>query len=69
MPYEEAAQIVGCAVGTIKSRVSRARKALAEMLDNDAGVAPAAGRQVITSGEGAFNDILSQVTVLSRQGE
>ncbi len=30
--YEEAAQICGCAVGTIKSRVNRARAKLAEML-------------------------------------
>jgi RNA polymerase sigma-70 factor (ECF subfamily) len=31
--YEEAATICGCAVGTIKSRVNRARSRLAEMLD------------------------------------
>lgn len=30
--YEEAAEICGCAVGTIKSRVSRARSRLQEML-------------------------------------
>jgi RNA polymerase sigma-70 factor (ECF subfamily) len=30
--YEEVAQICGCAVGTIKSRVNRARRTLAEML-------------------------------------
>jgi RNA polymerase sigma-70 factor (ECF subfamily) len=30
--YEEAASICGCAVGTVKSRVSRARRALAEIL-------------------------------------
>ena len=30
--YEEAAQICGCAVGTVKSRVNRARKRLAELL-------------------------------------
>jgi RNA polymerase sigma-70 factor (ECF subfamily) len=30
--YEEAAQICDCAVGTVKSRVSRARQALAEIL-------------------------------------
>jgi RNA polymerase sigma-70 factor (ECF subfamily) len=30
--YEEAAAICGCAVGTIKSRVGRARAALSEML-------------------------------------
>jgi RNA polymerase sigma-70 factor (ECF subfamily) len=34
--YEEAAAICGCAVGTIKSRVGRARAALAEMLSNGA---------------------------------
>jgi RNA polymerase sigma-70 factor (ECF subfamily) len=30
--YEEAAEICGCAVGTIKSRVSRARTRLTELL-------------------------------------
>jgi RNA polymerase sigma-70 factor (ECF subfamily) len=33
--YEEAAQICGCAVGTIKSRVNRARSRLAEVLSID----------------------------------
>lgn len=33
--YEEAGQICGCAVGTVKSRVSRARRRLAEMLALD----------------------------------
>jgi RNA polymerase sigma-70 factor (ECF subfamily) len=33
--YEEAAQICGCAVGTIKSRVNRARRRLAEILSID----------------------------------
>jgi len=32
--YEEAADICGCAVGTVKSRVSRARKALQAVLAN-----------------------------------
>jgi RNA polymerase sigma-70 factor (ECF subfamily) len=33
--YEEAANICGCAVGTIKSRVNRARTRLAELLSID----------------------------------
>ncbi len=40
--YEEAAEICGCAVGTIKSRVNRARARLAKMLDPEAGGAQAA---------------------------
>jgi RNA polymerase sigma-70 factor (ECF subfamily) len=40
--YEEAAEICDCAVGTIKSRVSRARTRLAEllMLEEDETFAP-----------------------------
>jgi RNA polymerase sigma-70 factor, ECF subfamily len=34
--YEEAAEICGCAVGTVKSRVSRARKALQAILEQGA---------------------------------
>jgi RNA polymerase sigma-70 factor, ECF subfamily len=34
LSYEEAAAICGCAVGTIKSRVARAREMLVELLDN-----------------------------------
>ena len=32
LSYEEAAQALGCAVGTIKSRVNRARSCLAELM-------------------------------------
>lgn len=32
LSYEEAASITGCAVGTVKSRVNRARRKLAELL-------------------------------------
>lgn len=66
MAYEEAAEIVGCAVGTIKSRVSRARKALAELLNSEHGVPAGASGSNVTSGEAAFNDIMGQVDVLSR---
>jgi len=34
--YDEAAEICGCAVGTVKSRVSRARRALQDILDHGA---------------------------------
>jgi RNA polymerase sigma-70 factor (ECF subfamily) len=67
MAYEEAAQVVGCAVGTIKSRVSRARKALAAMLDADMAPARVPGAPEIHSAEGAFNNIMDQVTALSRE--
>ncbi len=33
--YEEAAEICGCAVGTIKSRVARGRTALEELMEQD----------------------------------
>jgi RNA polymerase sigma-70 factor (ECF subfamily) len=52
--YEEAAQICGCAVGTIKSRVNRARKAL-EAIIASGNFAPAG-----SDGVGA-NDALESI--------
>jgi len=39
MSYVEIGQVLGCPVGTVKSRVFRARRALAEMLDGRSGQA------------------------------
>jgi predicted DNA-binding protein (UPF0251 family) len=37
LSYEEAAKVCGCAVGTVKSRVARARQALERMLNGPDG--------------------------------
>jgi RNA polymerase sigma-70 factor (ECF subfamily) len=49
--YEEAAEICGCALGTMKSRVSRARLKLAELLDvsGEADYGPDAATAAITN--------------------
>jgi len=52
--YEQAAAISGCAVGTVKSRVARARRALIELLDGDQplgveSISGEAAKQKITS--------------------
>ncbi|MDG2521628.1 sigma-70 family RNA polymerase sigma factor [Caulobacter segnis] len=54
--YEEAAEICGCAVGTVKSRVSRARRALQSILedgsyDRDGGAAGDAMKAILADAE------------------
>lgn len=60
--YEEAADICGVAVGTIKSRVARGRTALETILSE--GNLPARAQQVAT-GEGALSDIMAEVDRIS----
>ena len=36
LPYEEIAQVTGVALGTVKSRISRGRRRLAELLEQPA---------------------------------
>jgi len=63
LSYEETAEICGCAVGTIKSRVSRARKALFEILESNE--ARYSGDSTLSASE-AFDDIMRQADDLSR---
>ena len=58
LSYEEAARITGCAVGTIKSRVSRARQTLAAILEGALPIARA------TLPGGAMNILLADVSRL-----
>jgi RNA polymerase sigma-70 factor (ECF subfamily) len=58
--YEEAAEICGCAVGTVKSRVSRARRALQGILESGSY-----DRDGSSAGE-AMNAILASAERLSQ---
>jgi RNA polymerase sigma-70 factor (ECF subfamily) len=60
--YEEAAEICGCAVGTIKSRVSRARTAVAQIIE-EGGAGVNSDRNAEASK--AFGDIMDQASGLS----
>ena len=64
LSYEEAAGICGTPVGTTKSRVARARAAMAKSLD---GSKPLPSRSEIRT-VGISADILAQLSALTRRG-
>ncbi len=61
--YEEAADICGCAVGTIKSRVNRARRALEGLMAETRGAGDKEGRSV--SATQAMDSILRDADALA----
>lgn len=62
--YEEAAEICGTPLGTIKSRVARGRTALLEIMD---GVRPLTRLDTVRDA-GGFHDILAQLTAILPNG-
>ncbi|MGJ8560346.1 MAG: sigma-70 family RNA polymerase sigma factor [Litorimonas sp.] len=63
LSYEEAAEICDCAVGTIKSRVSRARKALETIMDNASFDTKADGVSALD----AMAEILGEADLLAKR--
>ena len=62
--YEEAAEICGCAVGTIKSRVARGRVALENLLSE--GALPSRRTHITDPDKTALQAIMGEVDQLSR---
>lgn len=62
--YEEAAEICGCAVGTIKSRVARGRVALEALLTG--GKLPSRRQHKTNPDQSALQEIMAEVDELSR---
>ena len=65
--YEEAAEICGCAVGTIKSRVARGRVALESLLSS--GKLPSRRQHRTDPNKSALQTIMGEVDDLSRDHE
>ena len=63
--YEEAAEICGCAVGTIKGRVARGRVALAGLLSG--GKLPSRRQHKTDPNKSALQAIMGEVDELERR--
>ncbi|KQX17810.1 RNA polymerase subunit sigma-70 [Sphingomonas sp. Root50] len=63
--YEEAAEICGCAVGTIKSRVARGRAALEQLLDQ--GQLPSRREHKTDPSTTTLQQIMADVDLLSKE--
>ena len=63
--YEEAAEICGCAVGTIKSRVARGRAALEQLLDH--GQLPSRREHKTDPSTTTLQQIMDDVDLLSKE--
>ncbi|WP_421785190.1 sigma-70 family RNA polymerase sigma factor [Hyphobacterium sp.] len=62
--YDEAAEICGCALGTIKSRVNRARIALAELIESGAA---SGNRKSGKDAMSAADDIIAEAQSLAAE--
>ncbi len=60
--YQEASSICGCAVGTMKSRVSRARSAITSLMAEGTRLPPSS-----ESASSAYQGIVSELDALSRR--
>jgi len=62
--YDDAAALANCPVGTMKSRVTRARSSLKDVLDNGSTLPSKSARPATGN---AVNELLAQLTLASEQ--
>ena len=64
LSYEEAAIVCGCAVGTIKSRISRGRKTLERMMENPSN---SFSEDASMEAHDAFGELITEAEKISKQ--